>query len=93
MLEFSAATHTLDRSGFVDRVATVENGCAPTSRGLFRTGRVATWLAVSRVFVSGAPLSLAKSCAADQARMRSHAGAGASDVLPPTGPEFKVEPH
>ena len=59
MLELSAATHTLDRSGFVDRpgVASVENGCGPTSRGLFRTGRVATWLAVSRVFPSRAPLS------------------------------------
>ena len=34
-------------------------------------------------------------CAADQAHLRSHAGAGASDVLhgAPTGPEFKVEPH
>ena len=38
---------------------------------------------------------LAKSCAEDQAHLRSHAGAGASDVLhgAPTGPEFKVEPH
>ena len=38
---------------------------------------------------------LAKSCAADQAHLRSHAGAGASDVLhdAPTGREFKVESH
>ena len=33
------------------RVASIENGCSPTSRG------VATWLAVSRVFPSRAPLS------------------------------------
>ena len=67
------------------RVESVENGCAPTSRGLFRTRRVATWLAVSRVFPSRAPLS----------GDRDSCQAGASDVLhgAPTGPEFKVEPH
>ena len=82
------------------RVASVENGCSSTSRGLFRTRRVATWLAESRVFP---PLEhhfretviLGKSCATDQAHLRSHAGVGASDVLhgAPTGPEFKVEPN
>ena len=42
-----------------------------------------------------ATVILAKSCAADQAHLRSHAGAGASDVLhgAPTEPDFKVEPH
>ena len=80
------------------RVASVENG-APTSRGIFEPGG---WQHGWQYHASS-PLQhhfretviLAKSCAADQAHLCSHAGAGASDVLhgAPTGPEFKVEPH
>ena len=57
---------------------------------------MAAWLAVLRVFLFRTPTfgRPFQSCAADQAHLRSHSGAGASDVLCGclTAPEFKITP-
>ena len=97
MLELSAATHTFDRSGFVDRPGwhQLRMGGRPP---LVASSEPGEWQHGWQ-FHASSPLEhhfretviLAKSCATDQAHLRSHA----SDVLhgAPTGPEFKVEPH
>ena len=101
MLELSAATHTLDRSGFVDRPGwhQLRMGARPP---LVASSEPGEWQHGWQ-FHASSPLEhhfletviLAKSCVADQAHLRSHAGAGASDVLHGTltGLEFKMEPH
>ena len=66
----------------------------PTTTSSSRSGvsRVATWLAISRVFHFRTPLS---SCAADYAHLRSHSGPGAGDAMLgcPTGFEFQLQPE
>ena len=86
--ELTESTLRLDRSGFQPtRVVTIA-GASPNSKQR-RAWRVAAWLAISRVFLSRVPPP------GDQAHLRSHSGAGASEVLhgAPTSTEFKVEPQ
>ena len=95
------ATQVLDRNGFVSRpgwrALQVRSTSSPSTR--VRAWRVAAWC--WQYFASSASehhfretVVHAQSCAADQAHLRSHSGAGSSDVLCgcPTGPEFKILP-
>ena len=90
MLELSAATHTFDRSGFVDRPGwhQLRMGARPP---LVASSESGEWQHGWQYHASS-PL---EHHFRETAHVRSHAGAGASDVLhgAPTGPEFKVEPH
>ena len=75
-----------------------EGGGKATSPSHRRPWGMATWLAVLRVFRFRhhfrETVVLARSCASDQAHLRSHSGPGVGAVFhgSPTGPEFQVQP-
>ena len=87
--ELQLATRVLDRR---------QSGARPRQQHMSEPGE---WPHGWQYFASSASehhfretVVLAQSCAADQAHLRSHSGAGASDVLCgcPTAPEFKIAP-
>ena len=98
--ELQTTTQVLDRNGFISRPGwrALQGGARPPHQHGSEPGE---WPHGWQYFASSASehhfretVVLAQSCAADQAHLRSHSGAGSSDVLCgcPTGREFKILP-
>ena len=97
--ELQTTTQVLDRYGFSrPGWRALQGGARPPHQHGSEPGE---WPHGWQYFASSASehhfretVVLAQSCAADQAHLRSHSGAGSSDVLCgcPTGPEFKILP-